>query len=335
MWETSARLLKLLSLLQARRDWSGADLAVRLEVSERTVRRDVERLRDLGYPVHASRGTDGGYRLGAGAAMPPLLLDDDEAVAVAVGLRTAARSPVTGIEETSVRALAKLENILPSRLRRRVSALADYTVPIPPDSPAPPVDPTVLTTLASACRDHERLRFDYRSHDGSGTVRSVEPYRLVSWGRKWYLVAWDTERDDWRTFRVDRIEPRTPGGPRFTPREFPGDVAAYVARGVSAAGHRFQARITVHAPAEVVAARINPAIGVVEGIDEHSCVLSTGADSVETVAVYAGLLDADFTVSEPPELVERLRMLADRYRRAAGAGVAPSGPGVLPRGESA
>jgi predicted DNA-binding transcriptional regulator YafY len=335
MWETSARLLKLLSLLQARRDWSGADLAVRLEVSERTVRRDVERLRDLGYPVHASRGTDGGYRLGAGAAMPPLLLDDDEAVAVAVGLRTAARSPVTGIEETSVRALAKLENILPSRLRRRVSALADYTVPIPPDSPAPPVDPTVLTTLASACRDHERLRFDYRSHDGSSTVRSVEPYRLVSWGRKWYLVAWDTERDDWRTFRVDRIEPRTPGGPRFRPREFPGDVAAYVARGVSAAGYRFQARITVHAPAEVVAARINPAIGVVEALDEHSCVLSTGADSVETVAVYAGLLDADFTVSEPPELVERLRMLADRYRRAAGAGVAPSGPGVLPRGESA
>jgi len=320
MWETSARLLKLLSLLQARRDWPGADLAVRLEVSERTVRRDVERLRDLGYPVHASRGTDGGYRLGAGAAMPPLLLDDDEAVAVAIGLRTAARSPVTGIEETSVRALAKLENIPPSRLRRRVSALADYTVPIPPDSPAPPVDPTVLTTLASACRDHERLRFDYRSHDGTSTVRSAEPHRLVSWGRRWYLVAWDTERDDWRTFRVDRIEPRTPAGPRFTPRELPegGDVAAYVARGVSAAGYRFEARITVHAPAAVVAARINPAVGVVEAIDEHTCVLATGADSVETVAVYAGLLDADFTVSEPPELVERLRMLADRYRRACG-----------------
>jgi predicted DNA-binding transcriptional regulator YafY len=330
MWETSARLLKLLSLLQARRDWSGADLAVRLEVSERTVRRDVERLRDLGYPVHASRGTDGGYRLGAGAAMPPLLLDDDEAVAVAVGLRTAARSPVTGIEETSVRALAKLENILPSRLRRRVSALANYTVPIPPDSPAPPVDPTVLTTLASACRDHERLRFDYRSHDGSSTVRSVEPHRLVSWGRKWYLVGWDTQRDDWRTFRVDRIEPRTPGGPRFTPREFPGDVAAYVARGVSSAAYRFQARIIVHAPAEVVAARINPAIGVVEALDENSCVLATGADSVETVAVYAGLLDADFTVSEPPELIERLRMLADRYRRAAGADMASLGRRTLP-----
>jgi predicted DNA-binding transcriptional regulator YafY len=324
MWETSARLLKLLSLLQARRDWSGADLAAWLKVSERTVRRDVGRLRDLGYPVHASRGTDGGYRLGAGAAMPPLLLDDEEAVAVAVGLRTAARSPVTGIEETSVRALAKLENVLPARLRRRVSAVADYTVPIPPDSPAPAVDPMVLITLASACRDHEQLRFDYRSHDGTSTIRSVEPHRLVSWGRKWYLVAWDTDRGDWRTFRVDRIEPRTPAGPGFTPRELPegGDVAAYVARGVSSSGFRFQARVTVHAPAAVVAARINPAVGTVEPIDEHSCVLVTGADSVETVAVYIGLLDLDFNVSEPPELVARLQTLADRYHRACSAAAA-------------
>jgi predicted DNA-binding transcriptional regulator YafY len=318
MWETSARLLKLLSLLQARRDWSGADLAARLEVSERTVRRDIERLRDLGYPVHATRGTDGGYRLGAGAAMPPLLLDDDEAVAVAVGLRTAARSPVTGIEETSVRALAKLEQVLPPRLRHRVGAVADYTVPIPPDTPAPPVDPTVLTTLAGACRDHERLRFDYRAYDRASTIRSVEPHRLVSWGRKWYLVAWDTDRGDWRTFRVDRIQPRTPTGPRFTPRELPdgGDVAAYVARGVSSAGFRFQARVTVHAPAAVVTARIHPAVGAVKEIDDHSCVLATGADTVDTIAVYLGLLDADFEVSEPPELVTRLRVLADRYRRA-------------------
>jgi predicted DNA-binding transcriptional regulator YafY len=326
MWETSARLLKLLSLLQSRRGWSGADLAARLGVSERTVRRDVERLRDLGYPVDARRGTGGEYRLGAGAAMPPLLLDDDEAVAVAVGLRTAARSPVTGIEETSVRALAKLEGILPSRLRRRVSALANYTVPIPPDTPAPAIDPAVLTTLASACRDHERLRFDYRSHDGTSSLRIVEPHRLVSWGRKWYLVAWDTGRDSWRTFRVDRIEPRTPAGPRFTPRELPegGDVASYVARGVSAAGFRFQVRITVFAPAAEVIARINPAVGVVEAIDDRSCVLATGADSVETVAVFIGLLDLDFQVSEPPELVARLRMLADRYRRACGQ--PPDGP---------
>jgi predicted DNA-binding transcriptional regulator YafY len=318
MWETSARLLRLLSLLQARRDWSGADLACRLEVSERTVRRDVERLRDLGYPVHATRGTDGGYRLGAGAAMPPLLLDDEEAVAVAVGLRTAARSPVTGIEETSVRALAKLEQVLPPRLRHRVSALADYTVPIPPDSPAPAVDPAVLTALAAACRDHERLRFDYRSHDGSATVRTVEPHRLVSWGRKWYLVAWDIDRDAWRTFRVDRVEPHGLMGGRFTPRELPegGDVAAYVARGVSSAGVRFPARVTVHAPADVVTARINPAVGAVEAVDDHSCVLATGADSVATVAVYLGLLDLDFDVREPPELVAKLTEIADRYRRA-------------------
>lgn len=320
MWETSARLLKLLSLLQARRDWSGADLAARLEVTERTVRRDIGRLRDLGYPVHATRGTDGGYRLGAGAAMPPLLLDDDEAVAVAVGLRTAARSPVTGIEETSVRALAKLENVLPSRLRRRVSAVADYTVPVPPDSPAPAVDPAVLTTLASACRDHERLRLDYRTHDGRSAVRSVEPHRLVSWGQKWYLLAWDTDRDDWRTFRVDRIQPRTPAGPRFTPHELPegGDVAAYVARGVSAAGFRFRARVTVHLPATVLAARLPPAVGgTIEAVDDQSCVLACGADSIESVAVYLGLLDADFTVSEPPELVARLRVLAGRYHRAS------------------
>jgi predicted DNA-binding transcriptional regulator YafY len=318
MWETSARLLKLLSLLQARRDWSGADLATRLEVSERTVRRDVDRLRDLGYPVHATRGTDGGYRLGAGAAMPPLLLDDDEAVAVAVGLRTAARSPVSGIEETSVRALAKLEQVLPPRLRHRVGAVADYTVAVPPDSPAPSIDPAVLTALATACRDHERLRFDYVSHDGAATVRSVEPHRLVAWGRKWFLVAWDVERDDWRTFRVDRLTPRVPTGPRFRPRELPdgGDVAAYVARGVSSAAVRFAVRVVVRAPAEVVTARINPAVGVVEAIDEHSCVLATGADSMETVAVYLGLLDIDFEVTEPPELVDRLRVLAARYLRA-------------------
>jgi predicted DNA-binding transcriptional regulator YafY len=319
MWETSARLLKLLSLLQGRRDWTGSDLARQLAVSERTVRRDVDRLRELGYPVDASRGTDGGYRLGTGANMPPLLLDDDEAVAIAVGLRTAARNPIAGIEETSVRALIKLENVLPSRLRRRVAALADFTVPIPPDSPGPQVDPAVLTTLASACRDHEQLRFDYQSHSGASSVRTVEPHRLVTWGRRWYLVAWDTERDDWRTFRVDRIEPRTPTGPRFAPRELPanGDVAAFVARGVSTASHRFQARVTVHAPAADVAARINPAIGIVEAIDDHSCVLATGADSVATVALYLGFLDFDFEVTEPPELLAWVRTLADRYHRAA------------------
>jgi predicted DNA-binding transcriptional regulator YafY len=205
-----------------------------------------------------------------------------------------------------------------------VSAVADYTVPVPPDTPAPEVDPAVLTTLASACSDHERLRFGYRSHDGTSAVRSAEPHRLVSWGRRWYLVAWDTQRGDWRTFRVDRIAPRTPAGPRFTPRDLPegGDVAAYVARGVSAAAFRFRARVTVHAPAAVVAARVSPAVGVVEAIDDRSCVLATGADSVQMAAMYLGLLDLDFDVSEPPELVARLRILAGRYQRACGAAAA-------------
>ena len=209
--------------------------------------------------------------------------------------------------------------MLPSRLRRRVSAVADYTVPVPPDSPPPAVDAAVLTTLASACRDHERLRLDYRTHDGTSAVRSVEPHRLVSWGMKWYLLGWDTDRGDWRTFRVDRIRPRTPAGPRFTPRDLPdgGDVAAYVARGVSRAGFRFRARVTVQLPAAVLADRLPPAVGgVIEAIDDQSCVLACGADSVHSLVVYLGLLDADFTVTEPPELVARLRVLAGRYQRA-------------------
>ncbi|GIH28377.1 DNA-binding transcriptional regulator [Acrocarpospora phusangensis] len=321
MLETSARLLRLLSLLQARRDWSGRELAERLDVSERTVRRDVDRLRELGYPVHASRGTDGGYRLGAGTSMPPLLLDDEEAVAVAVGLRTAAGGTVTGIEETSVRALTKLEQVLPARLRYRVDALRAYTEPVPAyGQDLPTVDPEVLTTLATACRARERLRFDYRAHGGSSTVRTVEPHRVVSWGRRWYLVAWDVDRQAWRTFRADRLTPRIPTGPRFPPRDPPeGGAAAYVARGVSSSAWRHHARVVVHAPAEEVARRINPAVGVVEAIDEHTCVLDTGADSVQTLAVHLSLLDLDFDVSEPPELVERLRMLAARYARSTAA----------------
>ena len=205
MLETSARLLRLLSLLQARRDWTSAELAARLGVTTRTIRNDVDRLRGLGYPVDARPGVAGGYRLGTGGALPPLLLDDEEAVAVAVGLRTAASGSVAGIEETSVRALAKLQQVLPSRLRRRVSAFQSHALPVP--SRGPQVDPDVLTVIASACRDHERLRFDYRAHSGAPSRRSVEPYRLVNDRRRWYLVAWDTDRDAWRTFRVDRIEP--------------------------------------------------------------------------------------------------------------------------------
>jgi len=316
MLETSARLLRLLSLLQARRDWSGAELADRLGVSARTVRRDVERLRSLGYPVHATSGVAGGYRLGAGAALPPLLLDDDEVVAVAVGLRTAAGGSVAGIQETSVRALAKLEQVLPSRLRYRVNALWTSTVPVPGDGPT--VDAKVLTAIAGACRDHQRLRFDYRDHSGSASVRTVEPHRLVCWGRRWYLLAWDTDRRGWRTFRVDRVEPRTPTGPRFTPRDLPDDdVAAHVTRGVWSAGWRYRARVRLHAPAETLAERIPPAVGLLQAVDARTCVLDTGADTLDTLAVYLSMLGVDFEVSEPPDLVEHIRKLADRYSRAA------------------
>jgi predicted DNA-binding transcriptional regulator YafY len=317
MLETSARLLRLLSLLQTRKDWSGAELADRLGVTDRTVRRDVDKLRSLGYPVNASTGVTGGYQLGAGAALPPLLLDDDEAVAVAIGLRTATAGAVTGIEETSVRALAKLEQVLPHRLRRRVNALQNYTVRITVDG-GPTVTPEVLTTIANACRDHERLRFDYLDHHETTSLRIVEPHKLVNWGRRWYLVAWDTDRTDWRTFRVDRLTPRTPTGPKFTSRELPGDgdVADYVSRGVSTAAWRYRARIVLHAPADVVAERINPSIGVLEPLDEQRCVLITGAGSADTMIVYLGLLDVDFEVTEPPELVERVRTWARRYSRA-------------------
>jgi predicted DNA-binding transcriptional regulator YafY len=318
MLETSARLLRLLSLLQRRSDWSAAELAERLGVSARTIRRDMERLRDLGYPVHAARGV-AGYRLGAGTALPPLLLDDEEAVAVAVGLRTATGG-VGGIEEASLGALTKLEQLLPARLRRRVNAVHDSTLPVPGARPGPRVDPAVLAVLAAACRDRERLRLAYRDHHGSLGRRAMEPYRLVSWGRRWYLVAWDVDREDWRILRVDRVEPATvtPTGQRFTPREPPegGDLAAYVSRRVSAAGWRYHARVQVQAPVEEVRRRVPAAAGVVEAVDEGTCLLHTGADTLETLAVYLGMLGADFMVGEPPELVAHLRDLAGRYRRA-------------------
>ncbi|WP_436770812.1 helix-turn-helix transcriptional regulator [Yinghuangia sp. YIM S09857] len=317
MLETSARLLRLLSLLQTHRDWTGTELADRLDVTPRTVRNDVERLRNLGYPVHATRGAAGGYRLGAGASLPPLLLDDEEAVAVAVGLRTAAGGTVSGIEETSLRALAKLEQVLPNRLRRRVNALQTYTVPVPGQE-GPRVDAEVLTTIAAACRDHERLRFDYRDHSGAATLRNVEPYRMVNWGRRWYLVAWDTQREDWRIFRVDRVSPRTPTGPRFTPRNLPAeDVAEYVSARVAAAPWRTRVRVTVKAPAAEVAARVPGFAGSVEPLDDETCVFSTGADNPETLAVWLGMLGADFTVEDAPELVDHLRSLSERYARAA------------------
>ncbi|MFI6036428.1 helix-turn-helix transcriptional regulator [Streptomyces sp. NPDC051315] len=326
MLETSARLLRLLSLLQAHREWSGAELAERLGVTARTVRRDVDRLRELGYPVDASPGTGGGYRLGAGAELPPLLLDDDEAVAVAVGLRTAAGQGIEGIDEASVRALAKLEQVLPHRLRRRVGTLNAFTVPMLRGPQPSAVDPAVLTELAHLCRDTERLRFDYRGHgDGEPTRRTVEPHRLVCTERRWYLVAWDLDRADWRTFRVDRITPKPPHGPRFTPRTPPADdLAAYVSRGVSTRAYASRAVVRLLVPLAEAAERISPSAGTLEADGPDACVLRTGAANLDVMVVHVLMTGFAFEVLEPAELIEAIRAARDRLdaslARAAGSG---------------
>lgn len=322
MLDTSARLLRLLSLLQTPRDWTGRELAGRLDVDVRTVRRDIDKLRTLGYPVHAVAGA-AGYRLAAGAELPPLLLDDEEAVAVALGLRTAAGGTIAGIEESSLRALAKLEQVLPSRLRHRIATMQAATVTVPAGTT--PVDPETLTTLAATIRDRHQLRFDYRTHRGSTARRIVEPHRLVHTGRHWYLVAWDLDRADWRTYRVDRLQPRIPTGPRFEPRPAPeAGLTDFVSRGVSTAPYRYQARITLHVPAAEAADRIPATVGVVEAVDETSCLLHTGSNSLDEIAVYVALFGFDFHVHEPPELVDHLQALAHRITTAISPG--PEGP---------
>lgn len=315
MIETSARLLRLLSLFQARRYWSGAELSARLEVTARTLRRDVDRLRSLGYPVNSTSGAAGGYQLGAGAALPPLLLDDEEAVAVAVGLRTAASGTVAGIEEASVRALAKLEQVLPSRLRRRVSTLHSFILPLAHTGPA--VNSETLLAIAGACRDSQKLNFSYRSREGAVSRREVEPHRLVNTGRRWYLVAWDVGRGNWRTFRVDRIEPGLSTGFRFSPRKPPdGDYARYVSRSVGYEPYPHRATVILRASIKSAGERIPSTLGVLEPVDEQSCQLRTGACSLDALSVYLALIDFDFEVREPPELIERMRWLAERFNRA-------------------
>lgn len=314
MLETSARLLRLLSLFQGRRYWSGADLASRLEVTSRTLRRDVDKLRQLGYPIHSTSGAEGGYQLGAGTNMPPLLLDDDEAVAVALGLRYAASGAVEGVGEASVRALAKIEQILPPRLARRISALQLVMVTSKWDKSS--VDAQTLSTIASACRDQEILRFSYSDHTGSPSAREVEPHRLVHTGRRWYLVAWDLERGDWRTFRADRMAKGLAAGPRFIPREPPSkDLFAYVSRGWWQASP-CRVRVKLLVSAEVAAQRVEPYFGLLEPIDDESCHFDVGASTFEGIAMHLALLGFDFSVTEPPELVASVRQLAERYGRA-------------------
>jgi len=323
---TASRLLTLLSLLQGRRDWPGAELAGRLDVSPRTVRRDVERLRALGYPVQSLSGPAGGYTLHAGTAMPPLLLDDDEAIAIAVGLRTAARSSVAGIEETSVRALVKLEQVLPAHLRRRVQALQTSTVTLADSPGGPTVDPQCLTALAAACRDHERVRFAYRGRDGTETRRDVEPHALANLGRRWYLVAWDPQRGAWRSFRVDRVAGPTAAGARFRPRTIPGgDAARYVARNLSSAPQRYATTVTYHAPADEVRRRMPRGFGDVTPAGADACELRTSDDDLDWLAMRIGMVGVPFSIDGPPELAERLATLGRRFADAA-ADVAPQAP---------
>ncbi|OLT11256.1 transcriptional regulator [Actinomadura sp. CNU-125] len=309
MTDTPGRLLSLLSLLQTPREWAGGELADRLGVSARTVRRDVDRLRGLGYPIEGTTGPDGGYRLVAGAAMPPLLLDDEEAVAIAVGLRTAAGTAVTGLGEAAVRALAKLEQVLPARLRRRVGVLNAATVALPVPG-GPTVDPDVLAVTAAAVANTELLRFAYVSAGGAGSRRRVEPYRLVAAGRRWYLLAHDTERDDWRVFRADRVRDPFPTGQRFAPREVPGgDAVAFVTDRMYSLAPVHTATVTLHAPADEVRAALGADPGDVTPLDARSCRLEARADTLPWLASRLLMLGCEFTVHDPPELVEHLRDL--------------------------
>ncbi|MFE7567342.1 helix-turn-helix transcriptional regulator [Streptomyces sp. NPDC057539] len=328
MPKTSARLLALLSLLQARRDWPGALLAERLEISPRTVRRDVDRLRELGYPIVAFKGPDGGYRLDAGTELPPLLFDDEQAVALAVALQIATTAGA-GIEEAAVRALNTVRQVMPARLRHRIDTLRVTAVERPASRHNPQVDSGVLMTLSAAVHACEVLRFDYTPASPPGTTeddrsepatRRVQPHHLVTWGGRWYLVAWDLDREDWRTFRVDRITPRTPTGPRFTPRELPGgSVAAFVTarfRGSDGSGHwPCRGEVILALPAAAVSPYT--ADGVVEELGQDRCRLVLGSWSWAGLAATIGRFDADIEVVGPAELKDAFARLARRYADAA------------------
>ncbi|MGG2461377.1 helix-turn-helix transcriptional regulator [Streptomyces sp. RGM 3693] len=315
--DMTARLLRLLSLLQTRREWSGAELAERLGVTVRTVRRDIDRLRELGYPVDSARGHAGGYRLASGTDLPPLLLDDDEAVAIAVALRTAAGG-LTGIEETAVRALAKLEQVLPRRLRGQVTAVQASASGIAWETRGARADPVLLAALAVACRDHEIVGFDYRTRHGTTTCRRAEPCHLVASGNLWYLLAHDTDKDDWRLFRLDRISNATPTGRRVPPRPIPGeDPAAFVASRLSAAPTRYRAVATVHTSAEQVRARTPGLATRVRPGDGNTCLVDASDDYLPRIAQTLVGLDADYTLDADPDVLDHLRGTAQRTWHAA------------------
>jgi predicted DNA-binding transcriptional regulator YafY len=305
--DPTVRLLRLLALLQQRQDWTSAELGERLGVTERTVRRDVTRLRDLGYAVDASPGRDGGYRLRAGSALPPLVLTDDEAVILAIGLRAATLSGLAGSGETAVAALAKLEGLLPNRLRDRVTALGEDVVSLAaPGFGA--TDPAVLAALALACRRRERVALGYTDAQGTATRRDIEPYRVVHAGRRWYLVARDVRRDAWRTFRIDRVRDAELLGGRVSFVD-PPDPAALVSEAVTAAVYRWVATVRLHLPEQVAARLVPPTVGQVSGETATTSLLRIGANDLDWLARELVGLTTEFEVLEPPELVEALREL--------------------------
>ncbi len=314
------RVLQLLSLLQTHQHWRGSDLATRLGVSERTVRRDVDRLRTLGYPVDALPGVEGGYRLAAGAHLPPLLLDDDEAVAVAVGLRSATAGGLPGIDDTVLRVLLKLEQVLPDRLRRRVRALVTNTAVLTWGTPAASLDADALATLAQACRDHEEVRFAYRSRDGADSDRLVQPHQLVVSGRTWYLVCWDCRRDDWRTFRVDRLHDVRLAGVRFTPRTIPGDdAAAFVARSIRSASRARTTTVLVDAPLPVVATEQPWLADAAVAVDAAHCRVTVRGEQLDWVLANVCALASRYPVhvEDDPEVTAALGALSRRLASAA------------------
>ncbi|MFD4474859.1 helix-turn-helix transcriptional regulator [Streptomyces sp. NPDC058471] len=324
---TTERVLTLLGLLQQRQVWTGPELAARLGVTARTVRRDVDRLRTLGYPVHAGQGVGGGYRLGPGRDLPPLLLDDQEAIATAVSLLAGAGGAVAGAGDAALQALTKLDQVLPARLRHEVRALSESVEFF--NGGRAPVDPEVLMTLARACRDEVEAGFDYPSRGEVGR-RRVEPYRLVASDRRWYLLAFDLDRDDWRSFRVDKMTDASARTFRFRPREAP-DAATYVQEGVASRVYPHQARFLVHAAADTVRAQIPASAAVVRPRGSECCEVLSGGERLDAVLMHVLLLGHDFEVLDPPELGQRCRVLAQRLRSAGTADPSPAdGPGVRP-----
>jgi predicted DNA-binding transcriptional regulator YafY len=322
MLTSSTRLLRLLSLLQTRSHWMGQDLAERLEVHPRTLRRDIDRLRQLGYPVKASSGVAGGYAFRAGQALPPLLLDDGEALAVSIALRTATAGAVGGIEEPALRALVKLEQAMPARLRQQADALRSTIQPL--DRAGPVVEVSVLAALASACRDQLRTEFHYEDGKGRSAQRSVEPQGVVHTGQRWYLVAWDRTRGDWRTFRIDRIVGAPQLGAHFAPRASPdgGDLKAYVARSISVAPHTETARVVLHAPHAEMSRRIPPSAAVVQPLEEgRRCLMECGVS--DSLVYWLMAPDVEFEVLAPASLADCLRVAGERALRCAAASAAP------------